>query len=551
MSKPFNTYDYDDAANLVGTRISVGDGTVTLPTPAESALTTMFPSLVPVRNERRPPSAISATLFYEGDHWQLGRGFLGQLPPVGLPGYQSMTTDIKNGFVSDNVIKDVVQTHTGGILGREPIWSFLKAEGETDRADKTSFENVTGESMVRWWNEREALRDLQKAVRITLCEGKAIRRVFFPRALTRATASTLPDALKFIYFETVHADIAGVFTDPDTQQKLGIFLFNERDNEGEVIAHCAELSFLNESGQTVCRIVKDKGAPVDKPPYELGGHLLVYEIDREALITPQVQSNQRALNLAHTMMMRNVNMAGNRERNVTNGQPPVAVQGIDTTRPTGTVAGKFNVGAGATNFINGFPFYDDEGNIKGYTNPNVSITDPSPVETFKETIAQEKEAVYSQCHQRHVLIVDKADTSGRAREVARREFERSLKETKTVLDASGRWLLEASLRLAAQVIGQTARYSTLRADFNCLIDAGEPDTEKQKTAILLRQQGGPKNQPLISDETARNMVGVEDAAAELAKIEQEAALPEAKLPESGAPAVEGQQQPQPATDTVQ
>ena len=549
MSKPFNQYTYDDAANLIGQRITVGDGTVTLPTPSESALSIMFPSLVPTKFNRRSVDAVRASLFYEGDHWQLGNGFIGQLPPPGLPGYLSMIADIKAGFVSDNVIKDVVQTHTGGILGREPIWSFLQAEGETDRANKQSFENVTAESMVRWWNDRCALRDLQKAVRITLCEGKAIRRIFFPRALKTASASNLPDALKFIYFETVTADVAGVFTDPDTQQQIGIFLFDEKDQEGTVTAHCAELSYLD-GQQTICRIVKDKGAPVTKPPYELGGHLLVYEIDREALITAQVQSNQRALNLAHTMMMRNVNMAGSRERNITNGQPPVAVQGVDTTRPTGTVVGKFNVGAGATNFINGFPFHDEDGNIVGYTNPNVSITDPSPVETFKETIAQEKEAVYSQCHQRHVLIVDKADTSGRAREVARREFERSLKETKTVLDASGRWQLEVSLRLAAQIIGQVSKYSTLRADFNCLIDAGEPDPEKQKTAILLRQQGGPKNQPLISDETARNMIGVEDAAAELAKIEQEAALPEAPLPESGTPAVEGQQTPKPETDAV-
>jgi hypothetical protein len=114
-----------------------------------------------------------------------------------------------------------------------------------------------------------------------------------------------------------------------------------------------------------------------------------------------------------------------------------------------------------------------------------------------------------------VLIVDKADTSGRAREVARREFERSLKETKTVVDASGRWQLETALRLAAFVSGQTSRYRSLRADFNCLIDAGEPDPEKQKTVIELRKAG------LISAETARNWIGVEDAAAEAARIKNE------------------------------
>lgn len=197
----------------------------------------------------------------------------------------------------------------------------------------------------------------------------------------------------------------------------------------------------------------------------------------------------------------------------------------------------------------GVPIYDEDGKVKGYTSPNVNISDPVSVETFKETIAQEKEAIYAQCHQRHVLIVDKADTSGRAREVARREYERSLKESKTELDACGRWQLETTLRLAAFVTNTVSRYEVLRADFNTLIDAGDPDPEKQKTALLLRTPGGPKNQPLISDETARNWAGVEDAAAEFARIEQESKLKEAKLPEGMLP-VEGQQTPKPASNSV-
>lgn len=544
MSKPFTSYSYDDAAQLVGRQMSVGDGTVTLPSSLESLLL-LSSSTTSGFHSRRSLSALMATSFYEGDHWMNGRGFIGQLPPAGLPGAVSIKADIKAGFVSENVIREAVKTHTGGILGREPIWSFLQAEGETDRSNKASFENVTGETLTKWWNNRKALKDLQKAVTILLCEGIVVRRLFFPRGFGGRipTQADIASALNFIYFETVTADVAGVFTDPDTQRDLGVFLFQEVDADGNITANCAELSFIDDRGLTACKIVRDKGAATELKPYDLGGHLLVYELDRDPLITDQVQSNQRALNLAHTMMMRNVNMAGNRERNVTNAQPPVAVHGTDTTGATGSIPGKFNVGSGAVNFLNGFPFFNDKGDIIGYTNPNVSITDPSPVETFKETIAQEKEAIYSQCHQRHVLIVDKADTSGRAREVARREFERSLKETKTVVDASGRWQLETTLRLAAQLAGQSTKYSTLRADFNCLIDAGDPDPEKQKTAILLRQPGGSKNQPLISDETARNMCGVEDAAAELAKIEQESKLPEAKLPDSGVKPIVGQQTP--------
>ncbi len=554
MPKDFFKWNYDDAANAVGSKITLPrSGVRDFP----SQLPSMLEGLIQptIQQPRRSATALRATEFYLGNHWQWTKGFIGQLPPPGLERRIQILQDIKHGFVTENVIKEVVRTHVGGILGREPVWSFLKAEGETDRGNKASFENVTGETLTRWWNDRKALTDLQKATRVLVCEGRVVRRLFFPRGRLgpsgEATASNLNDALDFIYFQTFPADEGGVFTNPDTMRDIGVFLFDEVDADDKVIARCAELSFLNDAGETVCRVVKDTGTIIDYGPYQLGGRLLIYEMTRDALITEQIQSNQRALNLAHTMMMRNVNMAGSRERHVTNAMPPIGEKKVDAEGTVHLRPGTFKTGAGATNFINGIPIYGDDGLIKGYTSPNVNIADPASVEVFKSTIEEEKTAIYSQAHQRHVMIVDKADTSGRAREVARREFERSLKETKTEVDACGRWQLETTLWLAAQITSQSSRYLGLRADFNCLIDAGDPDPEKQKAALLLRQPGGPKNQPLISDETARNWAGVEDAAAELAKIEQEAKLPEAPLPAGGVASIPGQQTPKVATDTVQ
>jgi hypothetical protein len=559
MGKPFNLYDFDDAANLVGSKLTLPkSGTRDFPLASWWSRLFGRADTTLSHNERRPDPAVRATRFYFGDHWQDEWGFIGQLPPRSLPGSASMTEEIQKGFIGDNVIREVVKTHVGGILGREPSWSFLETFGEENTEPRSPFSKETGETLTRWWNDRKALKDLQDATRILVCEGRVVRRLFFPRGRLRdgaIDAARLIDALDFIYFETVYADQGGVFTDPETMLDIGIFLFDEVNANNEVVTHCADLSFLDENGDTICKTVKDRGAPITYGPYPLGGRLLIYEMTREQLITEQMQSNQRALNLAHTQMIRNVNLAGNRQQTITNAQPPVP----KTDKPTitkdtvktadGRFPGTFKVGVGAVNFLMGVPIRDEDGNIKGYTNPNVSISDPVSVETFKETIAQEKEAIYAQAHQRHVLIVDKADTSGRAREVARREYERSLKESKTELDACGRWQLETTLRLAAFVINESSRYLNLRADFNTLIDAGDPDPEKQKTALLLRQPGGLKNQPLISDETARNWAGVEDAAAELARIEQESKLPEAELPENLLP-TEGQQTPKPASASV-
>lgn len=558
MTKPFSSWDYDDAANAVQAKLALPKSGGWRDFPLWSSwVGKVWPKRdvgLLSNNPRRPDTAIRASRFYHDDHWQDEWGFIGQLPPGALLGAPAMTAAIKKQFVADNVIKEVVKTHVGGILGREPSWSFLETVGERD-SERTDLEKESGETLTRWWNDRKALKDFQKAARILVCEGTVVRRVFFPRAYPKLTATQLIDALNSIYFETCYADQAGVFTDPDTMRDIGVYLFDEVNDKNEVVTNCAELSYLNDAGETVCRVVKDKGAAIEYPPYPLGGHLLIYEMTRDPLITEQVQSNQRALNLAHTQMVRNVNLAGNRERTITNAQPPKPT--TDKTTITdetpraadGRFPGTYKTGAGAVNYVMGYPIRNEDGVIVGYTDPTVNISDPVSVETFKETIAQERSAIYSQCHQRHVQIVDKADTSGRAREVAQREYERSLNETKTEIDACGRWQLETTLRLAAYVTNTTSRYSVLRADFNSRVTAGDPDPEKQKLALLLRTPGGPKNQPLFSDETCRGIAGSEDAAAEKARIDAESKLPEAKLPEGMLP-VEGQQTPKPASTAV-
>jgi hypothetical protein len=280
------------------------------------------------------------------------------------------------------------------------------------------------------------------------------------------------------------------------------------------------------AGNTVCRIVKQSGAEQIYGPYQLGGRLLLHEITRSQLITEQVQANQKGLNFAKTMMLRNVNMAGARERTVSNSQPPdkpVRIQDPDDPRKTVTTKQKaFVVGGGAVMFLMGYPIYNENGHVVGYTNPTVDRADPAPVEVFIQTAKDEREAILSQCHQRHVLLSGDATASSVSRKAAEKGWQRSLKESKTVLDAAGRWKLETALRLAAQLCNQSSTYLDLRADFNCLLDVGDPDPQEITIWMEARKPSGPNNQPLLSDETVRQKCGVEDPAAELARIEEEA-----------------------------
>jgi hypothetical protein len=523
VAKPFTKYTFNDAIALFN---QVPD----LPGLAGEVLASSADT------PRRPPSAVAATKFFKGDHWQGNKGFIGQLPSVGYPGARQIEADIKARFESENVVKEVVETHIGGLLGREPLWAFIpeqKPQATTDKnkkAKKPEADQVTGKILTPWWNQREALKDIQKSAETVLLEGIAVKRIFFPKGLLPdtgiLTASDLPQALNYIFLQTLTSDVAGVFTDPDTQKQIGVYVFDEKDDEGNVTDRCAELSFLNDEKETVCRVVKDKGNPQDYGPYQLGGRLLLFEMQRPPLITEQVQSNQKALNLAHTMMTRNVNMAGSRERAVSNAQPPrrpIQVQDPDNRQNTvQTEPGQYEVGAGAVMFLMGYPIWNEKGDVIGYTNPNVTITDPAQVEVFVQTRSMKYEAILSQCHQRHVLITGDAVTSAVSRKQAEKEWQRSLKETKTAVDAAGRWELEVSLLLAAQISNQTGKYENLRADFTCMLDAGEPTPDDIRIVMEMRQPGGPNNKPLISDETARSKVGIDDPAAELAKIDEEA-----------------------------
>jgi hypothetical protein len=481
--------------------------------------------------KRRPVVAVTATKFKDGDHYQGGEGFVGEMPPQGMKGYVKIVAMIEAGFISENVIGEVTENHIGGIFGREPIWSFLSDDGKK----KEKIDNKEYAELTDWWNERDRLSDLQKAAEIVLCESIAVKHLFFPRAkVERAKGRdgkvpvqpNLKAGLDLIYCETLTADVAGVFTDPETQAQIGVCSFEYSKDGTEVKEKGFELSYLDAKGDTKLRVVKERGDPEDVGTYKLGGRLFVYEIRRKALITTQVQSNQKALNLALTMMMRNVNLAGARERAVSNAQPPKEKKKVaDPDSSTGikeiVADGVYVTGGGAVNFLMGWPIFNEKGQVAGYTNPNVTITDPAPVQTFVETRNQYYAAILGQCQQRHKLISGDATASSVSRQQARAEYESSLRKSKIPLDGAGRWELETTLRMAAQLSNQSEKYLGFRADFNCLIDAGVPDAETRRVVMEMRKPGGQNNRPLISDETARNWIGIDDAGAELDKIEAE------------------------------
>jgi hypothetical protein len=496
---------------------------------------------------RRSAAAAENTNYYLGDHLQEGSdflGYIGERPPAG-ENYGEFMNRVKAAFVSRNCVKEFCDRHTNGVLGREPLWRFAVKNVSKDKTTKEQKNTIAAaeDALTEIWNDKEFLLMLQKTVTTALLEEKCVVRPFIlPKSLTERgeliKTKTISGALKMIRFEVVTSDKAGVFEDEETFEDIGIYKFEDEKTKQKR----AEITYLKD-GITYLRTVESRdltGIKNDLPTLrnyisgaetfgaktyslgDLGGRLFLYEFKREPLISEQVRSLQKCLNLDLTMMMRNINLAGFRQKTITNAQKPLAT--VVTVDENGNpVIEKREVpmrsGLLSTPFLNGLPIKqrDAQGNeyITGYTNPNINIADPVAVDTFVESLAVFYEAMLSEVYQLHVAIAGDAMASGKSRIEARAEFEKSLQKTKTALDALGRWLLEVSLRFAANLCGQN-EFLDLRCDFNSIVDAGTPDAAERDQNIKEWQAGG------ISTETMMSRNGIEDTDVETAKIQADA-----------------------------
>lgn len=516
-----------------------------MPSPFETLTLEQSQKLI----ESRAPSegAKEARDFYAGEMWRDGEGWIGQRPPASSPQYQAQMDAIAAAQVGENVIAEVIGRHRAGVLGREPRWGFVPRrdipDGEEPTAEEQALMGEADAALTGWWDRRKPLKALQSALATALLAERAPLRLFVPAGL-RGEDGTIPApvaaadaegnprlaaALDLLFLDTPAPETAGVFTDDATRREAGLFGFSRYKDgipglppEGQGEA-CAELSFVGDEGATIIRVI-GKESIEDSDPLPLGGRLPLYDLAREALITPQVRQGQKAINLALTQMVRNVNLAGSLERIFINAAPPGRVVNKRTGEPWKKgdpeadrqfVGEALPVGAGVSAFLKGAEIRDKQDNLTGYANATVNYRDPVPVDTFTATRQEFRAAILDQVAQKHALITGDAMASAVSRKQARAEFEASLELTKTALDDAGRWLLETLLALAAIFAGQAGRYDSLRCEFGATIDAG-PLSADDRQQIVAEYQA-----ELLSRETTLSRLDVDDVEAEIARIEAE------------------------------
>jgi hypothetical protein len=248
--------------------------------------------------------------------------------------------------------------------------------------------------------------------------------------------------------------------------------------------------------------------------YQLGGRLLMGELRRRSImITCQVQEQQRALNLAETLIPRNVVTGGFLERIMLNAQMPgKMVEDATTESGFRFVPGAYETGPATTNWLKGVETVDPDGN-RVVATPNVIFREPIKPDASIAASGAAYANILNEVDQAHHLLNADSAPAARSRVEARMDFLNNMRMTQAPLERLGRWLLETVLALAEAISNQPGKYSDqLRADFTCRVQVGQLTAEEQ-TALKDMVEAG-----LMSREDAMALLGVDDVDLAISKI---------------------------------
>lgn len=475
--------------------------------------------------------------FINGDHWQNGAGWIGPWPNQGSPALDETMLEIARMFVSKNVILEMVNRHTNGVVGTEPRWGLTPlqalADDEEIPPDQQALIDDAEAMLTAWWDDRHVHELLQRAVVTLLYAERSMTRLYVPRGMlvdvtvddgpqsgehisTVIQAENTKDALDQIWIDHPLPELSAMSQDEDTKQWIGVCLFNVgtnvqgQGNQGQR----AEVCYLDGDRThplTIMRSVDQ--AKAVSVGLDFGGQLPMFEMCRDLFVTPQMWQAQRALNLATSMIPRNNITAGFLERTILNAQLPGKWEVDEFGKKTHFVADPLNVGAGTTNSLVGVNFTDPDTGKVTIANPSVHVREPVASDPLVNAARSHYIDMLEEGSQEHILSYQKATASGKTFEQARADFTMSLRNTQSRVEAMGRWLVQTVLMMAEEYGGEPGKYSkTLRAYFNCRLDTG-PVTADERTANDNSVKAGT-----LSLESAIVRNGETDPDAEMARL---------------------------------
>jgi len=490
--------------------------------------------------------------FYSGDHWQNGDGWIGpKLSTSGSTAAQ-MLSQIHEVFISKNVIREVIDRHVAGVLSDDPVWTIEKETLEGEESEETG--EIGPETVVtpaeeaddvlrRWWASQqcqieaeERLADPKSAIAKALVNalrcGRGPLRLFLPAYVLQKRldeegrevyelpqVTNILEAVQKIYLHVPDPEFATVNVDDETLRPYGVYLYSEGEDLKEIqlvpsTEAKSEVTFIDDDLFTWVAIRGSEMEFEDSAVLDLGGQLMMHEISVPVLIDESVRTNQKLLNMALTMMGRNVVQGGFLERVIMNAQLPGKEVLNERTGEFEFYPEPLDIGAGKTSFIAGIEYEDADGNVH-VLNPSISYRDPVSIDTFVNTQMSAYRNILEGANQAHVLMASEAGPSGESRRQARADFEQSLRVSQSQIDTALDWLFRTVLKLVGVLSGQPTRYDTVNISVSTFLNTGPLSTEEE-TSLINQVSAG-----LLSKRTARMMLGIQDPEAEADLIHDE------------------------------
>lgn len=460
--------------------------------------------------------------FYYGDHWQDATAWAGPIPDSSHKDYATIAEEIQVALQSSNAIKEVVDRAANGVVGLEPIWDIVPNRVITEDKPITDEEQAkideARQLLKDWIEDKEFILYLSKALRQTLLAGKSCLRLFIPPGFVQGgvVGVNTNDPLGNIFLDSPHPLSATVFTDSNTREKMGVFLGKIGDTDTAELVYL--LPVANERGQRITEISLITGhdnPDVASISMDLAGKMPLFQMEMPRLITDQIASLQRGLNVYLTMMLHNGVTGGFIERLFSNSQEPGTI-GIDpNTGAEVLIRQDYEPGAGSVTHLVGLPIRDESGNITNYTTPGVEFREPVSPDTFIRAIDVVKKYILQEAEQLHALLTGDAVTTGESRRQAVASFYATLKTPKQQVDRAGRWCLETALAYADFLTGQPGRFSDLRINFNARLDTGALMAAELDMVERLIRIG------VMSVETARERLAIPDPELEARRVAKE------------------------------
>jgi len=518
-------------------------------------------------------------LFFDGDHWQRGKGYTGPTVAQNDKNAHKTLAKIERLFTSKNIVNETVRRQANALLVRMPMLSFDLAE-EREKVPQKDFTppptmpdaqppmvdrpltedeqkdiDEARKAFDSFWATEEVQAVLKRWFKRRLWGGRAALRLFIPARYVSwlqeghaKRPKTLRDAIKLISLDEPDITAARVFFDRPSGFYLGLTAFKlVTDSTGRTLDKI-EVTFDDDEGLTYVATLSSESskqtqaAPTSRqqppsddntgnslnailPPIDPGslssgldldGELVVYETVGAPFVSQQMKELNKFVNLSLTMGGHVMVETGYSEMALTNVALDEDEEIDDPDHPGKKIKKQKEIRRGM-GVLNNFVGLGqtDASGNDSYATPEVIFKDPSPIDTHVQGKQLGYEACLEEAHQLHALITGDAAVSGEARKQALVDFVADCLDFKVEVDAMGAWLMRASVLMAAAIIGESERFKVLKATFDSKLYVGELSADERR--VVLEEV----EKRVRSRKSARALLGIMDNDAEEDQVRQE------------------------------